>query len=480
MGKGRLTYDRRLFAGLVIYSLLLMACYAVFQYIREKEFKAEELNIKLQAINSRILDSLIDGDTVSARDLPTPADLRDLRVSVIDSSGRVVYDNSLDKLPGSNHRDRREIAQALTHGEGYTLRRHSESTGETYFYSAMHRDRYVVRTAVPYSVNLHQLLAADYRFLWVIGGITLAMCFCGFFVTRRLGQNVRRLSHFAEKAERGERILGTEPFPHDELGKISTHIVRLYAKLQQAVSDRDREHRSALNAEQEKNRIKRELTNNINHELKTPVAAINVCLETLLNRRDMPAEKRDEFLRRCFNANLRLSRLLTDVSAITRLEDGGSSIMREQIDLKAIAAETVDEYLVEAAGKGVAIVNRIAAQGCIEGNTELMGSVFRNLLSNAIAYSGGTMIELDSRVTDAGETIVTVADNGTGVGAEHLPHLFERFYRIDKGRSRLHGGTGLGLAIVKNAITWHGGSVAIDNRPNGGLIVTIALPAIQV
>ena len=306
------------------------------------------------------------------------------------------------------------------------------------------------------------------------------MCFCGFFVTRRLGQNVRRLSHFAEKAERGERILGTEPFPHDELGEISTHIVRLYAKLQQAVSDRDREHRSALNAEQEKNRIKRELTNNINHELKTPVAAINVCLETLLNRRDMPAEKRDEFLRRCFNANLRLSRLLTDVSAITRLEDGGSSIMREQIDLKAIAAETVDEYLVEAAGKGVAIVNRIAAQGCIEGNTELMGSVFRNLLSNAIAYSGGTMIELDSRVTDADETIVTVADNGTGVGAEHLPHLFERFYRIDKGRSRLHGGTGLGLAIVKNAITWHGGSVAIDNRPNGGLIVTIALPAIQV
>lgn len=123
----------------------------------------------------------------------------------------------------------------------------------------------------------------------VHGGVTVLMCIIGYFVTRRVGLHISRLRLFAEKAERGERIYDTEPFPHDELGDISNHIVRLYARLQQAITDRDREHRSALHEEQEKIRIKKQLTNNINHELKTPVAAMQVCLETLIDHPDLPA-----------------------------------------------------------------------------------------------------------------------------------------------------------------------------------------------
>ena len=108
----------------------------------------------------------------------------------------------------------------------------------------------------------------------------------------------------------------------------------------------------------------------------------------------------------------------------------------------------------------------------MEGNAFLLASVFRNLIGNALAYSGGSRIELRQSVDAAGLTVI-VADNGTGVPEEHLPRLFERFYRVDKGRSRQLGGTGLGLSIVKNAVLWHGGTVSVRNRKEGGLEIVI-------
>ena len=472
----RLTYHRRLFLGLVAYSWLLLLCFAVFQYHREKQFKAEELNGRLQMINDRIIDRLGKGDSVFNPSMAAPHDFADLRVSIIDDEGRVVYDNSVDTLPGADHRSRKEIVDALAHGEGFDIRRHSESTGNTYFYSAMRGDGFVVRTAVPYSVPLRRLLAADYAFLWFMLLVTAVMCGVGFVATRRLGKHVERLSRFAEKAERGERISDTEAFPHDELGEISHHIVRLYARLQQAIADRDRQHRLVLHEEQEKIRIKRQLTNNINHELKTPVAAMQVCLETLLTRQNLSEDKRREFIERCYRANERLRRLLADVSAITRMEEGGQNILREAVSLGEIAAEVCGEYEALARENGVTIVNAIPPEVVVLGNATLLASIFRNLIDNALAYSGGTRIEMRCRAIGGGMLSVMVSDNGSGVGAEHLPRLFERFYRVDKGRSRRAGGTGLGLAIVKNAVLWHGGAITVANVAGGGLCFTFTLP----
>ena len=291
------TYHRRLFSWLLTYSWLTVLCFAAFQYHRERRFKAEELNIRLQSLNESLLEAIGESDTVlHFGRLPA---IEGLRISIIDLGGRVIYDNSLDSLPRNNHLTRKEIVQAVENGSGYTLRRHSESTGETYFYSARKAGNRIVRTAVPYSVSLRVLLRADYGFLWFMIGMTSLMSLLGYFATRRVGLHISRLNRFAEKAERGERIFDTEPFPHDELGDISNHIVRLYAQLQQAVADRDREHRQALHAEQEKIRIKKQLTNNINHELKTPVAAIQACLETLMTHKELPPQKRDEFIARC-------------------------------------------------------------------------------------------------------------------------------------------------------------------------------------
>jgi len=473
----RLTYPQRLFIWLLGYSLLLVGCFIGFQYHRENQFKAEELNARLQLMNLHILDDLSKGGEVAKVSISQPHPFEELRVSVIDSAGQIIYDNSLDSLPHSNHLKREEILEALAKGSGYAVRRHSESTGNTYFYSAtIGNDGYIVRTAVPYSVTLSELLKADYGFLWVMGGVTLVMCMLGFFATRRVGLHILRLNRFAEKAERGERIYDTAPFPKDELGSISNHIVRLYANLQSAIADRDKEHQAALHEQQDKQRIKKQLTNNINHELKTPVASIQVCIETIMSHKDMSEEKREEFLIRCLANTDRLKRLLNDVSLITRMDDAPQSITKERVSLTEIISDVVEDCDPIAAQKGIVIENDIIRSIAINGNRALLTSVFRNLIDNAIAYSGGDRIRLDIISLNSNKIVLSVADNGCGIEVEHLPRIFERFYRVDKGRSRSAGGTGLGLSIVKNAVLLHGGTITAENQSGGGLIFMITIP----
>lgn len=465
-------YHRRLFLWLLVYSWLMVLCFAAFQYHRERHFKAEELNCRLQTVNEFLLMRADNTDTLARPDAPQ---IEGLRISIIDLNGHVIYDNSLDSLPAKSHLEREEIAAAMKYGSGYTIRRHSDSTGETYFYSARKGKRYIIRTALPYSVSLQVLLRADYGFLWFMIGITSLMSILGYFATRRVGLHITRLNRFAERAERGERIFDTEPFPHDELGDISNHIVRLYARLQQAVAEREREHRQALHAEQEKIRIKKQLTNNINHELKTPVAAIRVCLETLMSHKDISPEKRDEFIARCYANSERLMNLLTDVSLITRIDDGGAAIEKTAVNLQELVTEVCEEFRLEAANKGVVIRNDIPGPIVVTGNATLLASVFRNLIDNALAYSGCSIIGIRLLASDDRTVELSVSDNGCGVSEEHLPHLFERFYRVDKGRSRQAGGTGLGLSIVKNAVLWHGGDISVKNQCESGLIFRITL-----
>lgn len=472
----RVSYHRRLFLWLLGYSLLLVGCFVTFQYVREKQFKAEELNSRLQLINTYILSELAEGNPPADIHLTDFHPFEDIRVSVISDSGRVVYDNSIDSLPGASHLDREEIRMALASGVGYTVRRHSQSTGSTYFYSATRgHDGTVVRTAVSYSLSLSSLLRADYNFIWIMGTIALVMCTLGYFATRRLGQHITRLSRFARRVENGERISDSDPFPNDELGAVANHIVRLYGRLQQAIADRDAEHRATMHEQREKERIKKQLTNNINHELKTPIASIRVCLETLLSHPELTEEKRALFLQRSLANTERLQRMLTDVALITRMDDGRTSIALEQVDLSDIIASVADDRRIIADSKSITIADHVKGPLPMTGSAALLEAVFNNLLDNAISYSGGTEVHIREVHADDNTIEITVTDNGTGVAAEHLPRLFERFYRIDKGRSRAAGGTGLGLAIVKNAVMLHGGSVAASNIPSGGLQIRVTL-----
>ena len=465
----KLSYHKRLFLMLLAFSWTIILCFIGFQYLREKQYKSEFLNAKLQLYNNNVLHTVEDGLSHEEYITTHAQPFDELRISIITLGGAVIYDNMLPLDSLDNHRKRPEIAQALQKGSAFHIGRQSTSDGREYFYSATKGRGVIVRTAIPYSASLRELLRADWNFLGTMIAISLAMSILAYFATRRLGKNIERLNRFAEKAEKGESFDEEEPFPNDELGSISNHIVKLYAQLQQTIKDRDTAHETAMREEQEKIRIKRQLTNNINHELKTPVASIQVCLETLLSGISISEEKRQELIERCYTNNERLRRLLGDVSLITRMEDGSQHIGKENIVINNIINEIADELEIMPPDERFTLHATFNKEVSIEGNLSLIGSIFRNLTENAIAYSGGKNISI-SLIDDNEEYCkIRFEDDGCGVEEKQLSRLFERFYRIDKGRSRQMGGTGLGLAIVKHAVQFHGGTITASNRPGKGL-----------
>lgn len=459
-GRIRLSFRSRVLLYLLALCWILVGTCMTFQYRREKEFKKELLDTRLQIYNEYIINCLRMGISPdSVHGLPDDG-TGQLRVTVIDSAGNVVYDNNTSTpYPSTNHNDRPEIITARAKGVGYSTARHSESDDTDYFYSARLGDNgMVVRSAALYTHSLKEFLRADRTLLWIMAVMTLLMSLAGFMVARRISQSITRLNLFAARAERGERIYNDEAFPSDELGSIASNIVRLYVQ-------RDQQHREALRQEQDKIRLKKQLTNNINHELKTPVASMLVSLELLRDHPELPAEKKAEFIERLYANAKRLNSMLKDVSVITRMDEGTGMIEKEPIDLRELVDEVAEEERLRTDMRIVTDVPQIV----IDGNRQLLESVFRNLIDNAIAYSGGTEISI---MADSDGNF-TVADNGCGIPEEHLPHIFERFYRVDKGRSRAAGGTGLGLAIVKNAVALHGGCITATN--DNGLKMTFRL-----
>ena len=221
--------------------------------------------------------------------------------------------------------------------------------------------------------------------------------------------------------------------------------------------------------QQRQNQMRRELTQNIAHELKTPVASILGYTDTILDNPDISDDTRRQFIVRTNAQARRLSALLQDISTLNKMDYAPEILKMERIDLSAMVADIVQESEQALAAKQMAFRNCLPQDICIQGNWQLLYSIFRNLTDNAINYAGiNTTIELSAEQLPDGWHF-TFSDNGTGVPDEHLPRLFERFYRIDKGRSRNLGGTGLGLAIVKNAVVLHGGQISVSNAASGGL-----------
>lgn len=413
------SYHKRLFLQLVSCSWAMVLCFIGYQYVREKEYKSAFLNAQLQQYNRHLLTTVEEGepfeDYIATHDKP----FDELRISIITLTGAVIYDNAIPIDSLDNHKGRPEVAEALARGIGHHISRQSTSDGREYFYSATRGNRVVVRTAIPYSSTLQDLLKADWSFLVVMISITLVMSVVAYFTTRKLGLDIERVNRYE--------------------------------------------------AEQEQNRLKRQLTNNINHELKTPVASIQVCLETLLSGIHLREEKRQELIGRCYAHNERLRRLLNDVSLITRMEEGSAFIGKENVVINDIIAEVAKELEMLPEEERLKLHTDFRDEVIIDGNPSLIGSIFRNLTENAIAYSEGKNIYLSLLENNEKACSIRFEDDGKGVDPKHLSRLFERFYRVDKGRSRQKGGTGLGLAIVKHAVQFHGGSITVTNRPHGGL-----------
>lgn len=401
---------------LLSYSVLfvvLMVSVSLFQYGREKEFRREQLNTRLEAYNDIIYHNLelISGDMFDMDSLLNLMPDTALRVSVIDKAGKVIYDSSADIWVIENHLSREEIVESNQSEFGWSVRR-STTDGVEYYYFAQRLGDVYVRTALPYNVTLVSSLEANMDFMYFFAIALLVVMILLFVISDRLSESVK----------------------NNEV------------------------------------RNRRELTQNVAHELKTPVAAILGYMESLISNPDIDRDKQNFFIERTYHQSQRLAALLEDISMLNRLTDSNKLYEKEDIDVVSVVYEVMRDTSEAAAKRNVKVDIQLPSNIILHGNRSLLYSIFRNLIDNSIAYAGeGVIVEVMHSHSDSQCHYFTVRDNGVGVATLHLEHLFERFYRIDKGRSRKLGGTGLGLSIVKNAVLFHNGKIKAKSVPTGGL-----------
>ena len=413
----------RLYTKLLLsYSVLfvvLMVSVALFQYGREKEFRREQLNTRLEAYNDIIYHNLglIEGDMFDMDSLLSLMPDTALRVSVIDREGRVIYDSSADIWVIENHLSREEIEESNRSEFGWAVRR-SATDGVEYYYFAQRFGDVYVRAALPYNVSLIGALEANMEFLNFFAIALLVVMILLFVISDRLSESVK-------------------------------------------------------NSEV---RTRRELTQNVAHELKTPVAAILGYMESLMANPDIDREKQSFFIERTYQQSRRLTSLLEDISMLNKMTDSKRLYEREDVDVVCVVYDVIRDTAEAAERRGVNVEMQLPPDVILHGNRSLLYSIFRNLVDNSIAYAGeGVTVKVILSHSDPQYHYFIVRDNGVGVEAKHLNHLFERFYRVDKGRSRKLGGTGLGLAIVKNAVLFHKGQIKARTAQEGGLEFSFSL-----
>ena len=470
---------KKLYFSVLAVFLVFAVSFIVFQQSREKQFKINTLTLKLANYNELLMEDLLLStsqgillsDSVDMVDSVRVAEAKlqefvreheskDLRVTLVKPDGKVVFDNmSKEFRHFANHAKREEIAEALKTGQGTSVERQSKTLKHDYFYVASYfpKAQLIVRTALPYNDDLAKSLQADQHYIWFAIFAIILLTVVLYRFTYRLGKNVSKLTIFAYKADHNEslEVEDLAKFPDDELGEIAERIIKMYKRVQTTRKEQDI--------------LKRQLTRNIAHELKTPVASIQGYLETILDNPHINEQTKEQFLQRCYAQSERLTSLLHDISTLNRLDDGSDMIDFEAVDITQMVADITKETALVRQERKMTFDNQLPERIVVKGNRSLLYSVFRNLTDNAIAYAGeGRTITLEAK-EQGNKWHFIFRDNGQGVPPEHLARLFERFYRVDKGRSRKMGGTGLGLAIVKNAVLLHGGTIRVSNLPEGGL-----------
>lgn len=221
----------------------------------------------------------------------------------------------------------------------------------------------------------------------------------------------------------------------------------------------------------EKNRVlKQQMSNNITHELRTPVSSIRGYLETIIECPTLSDERKRYFVEKAFAQVVRLTDLIRDVALITKTEEAADLMPREEVDISRVIADVREDLHAGLESQHMTLHVNLPEGLTLNGNYSLIYSIFRNLVENSIRYAGeGTEVNISCYNMTQEFCYFSVYDTGQGVAEEHLPRLFERFYRVTEGRTRANGGTGLGLSIVRNAVLFHHGDISVRNRKGAGL-----------
>lgn len=451
------------------FSLLLLSVTLLFALIyvhRERVVKIEMLRGEMAPyqnfIYHHISKRLEEGaELKSAMREIEPLIPGKIRVTILSEDVWVIYDNfsEKDKIEES-HLNRPELVDAKRVGSGTSIR-YSNTLKAEYLYLASRYPNLYIRTALEYKTAVLPELAKENRYMALIILGLLAAVTAIVFMARRINKPVAALKEFIDAYHKGELEKREIKFPKDELGDVGEKIMKAFAHME------------------ESKRYKQELTHNVAHELKTPVAGIRGYLETMIDQESMDPEQRLFFLERAYAQTLRLAAIIEDISILNKMEESPKNFHTEVVNIKRCVNEIREDLSFKLEERGIDMEIIIDENLKIKGSYMLIYSLFKNLLDNSLDHGGENIaIRVEHTGTSDGKAYFKYSDNGKGVPHGQLDRIFERFYRVEKGRSRRSGGSGLGLSIVKNAVIMHNGEIKAETLPGGGLLFSFSLSSV--
>lgn len=375
---------------------------------------------------------------------------RDPRVTLIAPDGTVLYDSDVRAEEMENHKNRSEVAEAFADGEGYAVRKSQTLSHNTYYFAVRLEDGNVLRV----SREASSLLNVFGRAMPVICLMVIA-----FVITCSVAAHLMTKSLLAPI----ERMAADLDHPED---------ARIYSELVPFADTIRRQHEDIIKNAQ----MRQEFTANVSHELKTPLTAISGYSELIENGM-VEEEHVVHFAHEIHHNATRLLTLINDTIRLSEL-DAGAEKCFEPLDLYVLAKNTVDMLQMNADKHGVSLFFSGTQPCMVCGDRQMLEEVLYNLCDNAIRYNNENGSAWVRVYRDGeGRAVLSVKDTGIGIPKEHQERVFERFYRVDKSRSKLSGGTGLGLAIVKHIVAQHGATLTLDSEAGKGTEITICFLA---
>ena len=440
---------------LILYFLLALSvmalAFVVFSYNVDINYNLKTKKTGLIMYNDIAYKAICNNTPYDS--IPLPARVR---VSAFDTNYTVLYDNfNINQVGEKVLREELEIAKK--YGSSTLLRKANAMDAHFLFYVKKYPDFYL-RTALECDEEILRNVKSEQRYIYMIAFLFILLAVIIFYITRRLTKPINALNQFINIVNSPNRDFSKIKFPNDELGEVGKRIIETYQRYE------------------ETKLYKEQMSHNVAHELKTPVTAIRAYLETILNSPDMGRETFSKFVEKAYSQSMRLSSLISDVSTLNKLDEKSDSFKNEDVVISQCLKEVLNELGYKIEANNVEFVSLISTNLRLNGCYTLIYSLFKNLIDNSIEHGGKNItITLSAGINqipgDGGYRIdFTYTDTGKGIPPETLPRIFERFYRIEEGRTRKTGGCGLGLAIVQNAILYHRGEVTVDNRPEGGVI----------
>lgn len=372
------------------------------------------------------------------------SEVTELRITWIDSDGTVLFDNDNSVAQLENHSDRPEVQEALRDGEGESDRKSDTMDMNTYYYATLLEDGTVLRVAME-ARNIFSMFVSVFPAIILLVAIILVLCvLLGRILTKQLLAPIDKLAESME----------------------DTSIIPVYKELIPFVDTIRAQHENILAAA----KSRQDFTANVSHELKTPLTAISGYAELIENHM-VDQEQETNFAHQIHKHADRLVVLINDIIQLSEL-DSNQQVAVEELDLYEAAQSCVELLKVSAAKKNIRI--DLMGEPCtIRGNRGMISELIDNLGQNAIRYSNeGARVTVSVWLVHE-SPILTVSDTGIGIPKDQQERVFERFYRVDKSRSRQTGGTGLGLAIVKHIVELHHAEIKLESEPGKGTTIKV-------